>query len=286
MYTLSFVDSFKQWFSDSLPVRIYDTLPTVLLSLSTAAVTLFIGFWLGKIANKLLIKLLERNKVDPSVHYFLGRFLSVIIKIVFAVMALSQLGFNINSFVAALGAAGITAGLGLKDCISQFASGIEILFNKPFHSGDFIEVEGVSGKVQEIHFMYTNLLTLDNKQVIIPNDHLTSKSIINYTAHENRRVDLEFCVSYDADINKAKGILYRTARDNPHVITDPKPFVAVKEHSDSCIKLACLVWCKSENYWQAYYSMQEDVKNAFDENSIEIPYNQLDVHIKEEKKAN
>ena len=127
-------NSFKAMYFDSLPDKIMNILPSILWSV----VIVIVGVWLGRLAGKLVIKILVKRNVDKSVHHFLSRFTDVLIRIVFVVMALSNLGFDISSFVAALGAAGITAGLGLKDSISQFASGIQILFNKPFNSGDFV----------------------------------------------------------------------------------------------------------------------------------------------------
>ena len=269
--------SFNEWFSSSFPAKLYSFIPQLL-----AAVVLFaVGIWLGNLSCKLTVKLLERRNVDRSVHHFLSKSVGVFIKIIFAVSALRQLGFDINSLVAALGAAGITAGLGLKDSISQFASGIQILFNKPFNSGDFIEIDGLSGKVKDIRFMNTTLITVDNKTVTIPNNHITSNDIVNYTAQPTRRIDFVFDISYDTDISKAKGVLYRTSRENPYILPEPSPYMGVKEHGPNSIRLTCQVWCRSDDYWNAYYTMQEDVKNAFDKNGIEIPYEQLDVHIKD-----
>lgn len=272
--------SFNSWLSQSLPLKLYDSLPKILISILSAAVIVILGIWLGNFARKMAVKVLEKHNVDRSVHLFLSRSVSIFIKIIFVVIALSQLGVNINSFIAAIGAAGITAGLGLKDSISQFASGIQILFNKTFQSGDFIEIDGLSGNVEEIHFMYTTLITIDNKRVTIPNNHITSNDIVNYTAKDTRRIDFVFSISYDDNISKAKGILYRTARENPNILVDPAPYAGVSKHGSSSIELVFQAWCKSNNYWNAYYTMQEDVKLAFDKNGINIPFEQLDIHIK------
>lgn len=280
---LNLFDSFDEWLSDVLPQRFYDSLPKVLIAVASVIVILLVGFQIANFTGKLMIKLLEKHNVDKTVHYFLSSCVTVFIKIIFVVMALSQIGFNVNSFLAALGAAGVTAGLGLKDCISQFASGIQILFNKPFKSGDYVEVDGLAGTVDAIHFMNTTMVTLENKIVTVPNNYFTTKSIINYTAQDNRRIDLIFPVRYSEDIPKAKGVLYRTARDNPNILEEPGTYVAVSEYAGSSINIVCQVWCKSSNYWPAFYTMQEDVKEAFDKNGIEIPFEQIDVHMKNEK---
>lgn len=282
MFCLSFFDFFSKQFSYVSDYDIGNNLPSVIFSVVSATLTIVIGFWIGNLSGKLLIRILKKRDVDKSTHFFLSKILSSFIKIIFVVTALSKLGFNVNSFVAALGAAGITAGLGLKDCISQFASGVLILLNQPFHSGDFIEIEGVKGRVNDIHFMYTTLIMEDNRRVTVPNDHITSNNIINYTSGDIRRIDLVFSIGYDEDISKAKGVLFRVARDNPHILDNPSTNVVVKEHAGSSVNLMCQVWCKSSEYYPALYSMQEAVKLAFDENGIEIPYEQLDVHIKKD----
>ena len=272
-------DSFKSMYLNSLPEMLYQLIPSLIWSV----VIVIIGVWLGKLAGKLVIKILVKRNVDKSVHHFLSKSTDVFIKIIFVVMALSNLGFVISSFVTALGAAGITAGLGLKDSISQFASGIQILFNKPFNSGDFIEIDGLTGTVQDIRFMNTSLLTVDNKKIIIPNNHITANDLINYSSQETRRIDLVYSVSYKQDISKAKEVLMKTACENPYILKTPAPYVGVKEHGSHSINLVCQVWCSCRDYWDTFFSMQETVKQTFDANGIEIPYEQLDVHIKEKR---
>ncbi len=270
-------NSFKALYFESLPDKILQLLPAIIWSL----VIIIAGVWLGKLAGKIVVKILVKRNVDKSVHHFLSKFTDFFIRIIFVVMALSNLGFDISSFVAALGAAGITAGLGLKDCIAQFASGIQILFNKPFNSGDFIEIDGLMGTVEDIRFMNTSLITVDNKKIIIPNNHITANDLINYSSQSTRRIDLTYSVSYKQDINKAKDVLAKTALDNKFVLKTPAPYVGVKEHGNHSINLVCQVWCDGKDYWNTFYSMQESVKYNFDANGIEIPFEQLDVHIKE-----
>ena len=265
---------FRSWLH-SLPEKIFDSIPEII----AAIVIIVIGFFLSKLMGKLLIRIMQRNNVDESVHHFLKSMVVVSIRIVFVMFALSALGFNINSFAAALGAAGITAGLGLQGLVSQFASGVEIMFNKPFRAGDFIELENVSGKVVEIHFMNTTLLTKDNKRIIVPNSHITSNNIINYTAQKERRIDFKFKVAYNSDISQTKDVIRKAVDACPYILKEPAPVIAVGEHGESSITIDTLVWCKSEDYWDAYYDMHERVKLDFDKAGINIPFNQLDVHI-------
>lgn len=272
--TINNVSDFSKWLSE-LPEKIFNSIPEII----TAVIIIVIGFFFSKLCGKLLIKIMRKQNVDESVHHFLKSMLVVSMRIVFVLFALSSLGFDISSFAAALGAAGITAGLGLQGLISQFASGIEIMFNKPFRAGDFIELETVSGKVEEIHFMNTTLLTADNRRVVVPNSHITSNNLINYTAQKTRRIDLKFNISYNTDISLAKSVIEKAVKDSPYIIETPSPVIAVGKHGESSITIDSLVWCKSEDYWTAFYDMQERVKLEFDREGINIPFNQLDVHI-------
>ncbi|MBR6635575.1 MAG: mechanosensitive ion channel family protein [Clostridia bacterium] len=271
------VSSVAKWFEE-LPAKILDASPKII----GAAVVIVIGFFFSKLAGKLLIKIMRKKNVDESVHHFLKSMLVVSLRILFVLFALSVLGIDISSFAATIGAAGITAGLGLQSLISQFASGIEIMFNKPFRAGDFIELESVMGTVEEIHFMNTTLLTPDNKRVVIPNSHITSNNLINYTAQKQRRIDFKFSIGYGDDILVAKQAVAKANLECPYTINDPAPRIAVGGHGDNSIRIDALLWCKSEDYWSAYYDMYERVKTEFDKAGIHIPYNQLDVHITKE----
>ncbi len=251
-------------------------------SFIAAAIIVVIGYILSKLIGKLVVKAMRAKGVDSSIHSFIRTIVMFVINLVFVLSALSTLNIDVNSFITALGAAGVTAGIGLQASISQFASGIQILVNHPFKSGDFIDIGSVSGKVQEIKMMYTVLVTLDNKRVIIPNSTITSSNIINYNAENRRRLDLVFSVSYDADISKAKEVLLDVVKENNLILTNPEPLIAVKEHAASSVNIACLVWCNSNDYWDIYYYMQESVKNAFDKHGIPIPYGQLDIHVKKD----
>ncbi len=247
-----------------------------------ALVIVIIGFIVSNIIGRLVVKGLRAKGIDPSIHSFIKTIVTLVLKLLVLLSAISTLGVDINSVVTAIGAAGITAGLGLQQSVSQFASGIQILINHPFKSGDFVDIGTVSGKVSEIKMMYTVLITVDNKKVIIPNSTITSANIINYNGENRRRLDLEFCVSYDTDIELARKTILEVVANNPLILTDPEPIVAVKTHAASSINFACLIWCASDEYWNIYYYMQEQVKIAFDQKKISIPYGQLDVHITKE----
>ncbi len=264
----------------------YDSIISLIIekapSFIAAIIIVIAGVVISRLIGKLVIKAMSAKGVDPSIHSFIKTVITLILNFIFILSALSTIGIDINSFVAALGAAGITAGIGLQSSISQIASGVQILVNHPFKSGDYIDVGTASGKVHEIKIMYTVLITIDNKRVIIPNSYITSNNIINYNAEERRRLDLLFSISYDSDFEKAKSVIRQVISENNRILTDPEPLVAVKEHGASSINIACLIWCSSNDYWDIYYYMQEAVKTAFDKNSIPIPYGQLDIHITKE----
>lgn len=264
----------------------YDGIIALLISkaplIIAALLIVIIGFIISNLIGKLVVKGLQAKGVDPSVHSFIKTIVSLILKFIFILSALSTLNIDVNSFITALGAAGVTAGIGLQASISQLASGIQILANHPFKSGDYIDVGTVSGKVREIKIMYTVLITVDNKRVIVPNSYITSNNIINYNAEDRRRLDLVFSVSYDADIAKAKQVISDVVKKNNVIFTDPEPIIAVKEHAASSVNIACLIWCPADEYWNVFYYMQEEIKLSFDENKISIPYGQLDIHITKE----
>ena len=271
----SFFSELKQWSFENFPEKFAAALPKLIAFILVLA----IGFWLAKLVGNLTVKILENKGVDKSMHRFVKRSTVIFLRIIVAVIALEQIGFNVNSFITALGAAGITAGLGLQNSIAQLAGGVQILFNKPFKAGDYIEIGDVQGKVREIRFMYTTLVTNDNKLVVVPNQNITTSTLINYTTRDKIRLDLTYSISYEDDIEKAKKVLKQVVESEPLLLKDPKYTIGVYKHGASGVELACFVWCKSSDYWPTYFSMQEKVKLAFDKNGIHIPYDQLDVHI-------
>lgn len=272
-------DNISAWWQEmDIIGTIMTKLPTVIL----AAVLIISGIFISRIISKIAAKAMHARGVDPSVYNFIRRIISVLIKAVFFLSALSMF-ININSVIAAIGAAGVTAGLGLQASVAQFASGIQLLVNRPFKSGDFVEINGVAGSVVDVRFMQTVINTPDNKRIIIPNSHITTNHIINYTAENKRRVDLNFSISYSDDISHAKRIIAEVANNNGLILKDPAVQVFVNGHEASCISLVTRVWCKGEHYWDVFFAMQEEVKIAFDKNGVCIPFNQLDVHIVNEK---
>ena len=258
--------------------KIVDKIPSIIV----AVLMILAGLLISKIVSNLIVDTMKVRRVDPSVYNFIKRFASVSIKAVFILSALSMF-FDIGSIVTAIGAAGVAASLGLQDSVAQFASGIQILLNHPFKNGDFVEVNGIQGNVADIRFMNTVITTADNKRVIVPNSHITTNHIINYSAENMRRVDLTYSIGYADDMTKAKNVIKNVAECNELILKDPEVQVYIGSHEASSINLVARVWCKGADYWNVYFQMQEQVKLAFDANGISIPFNQLDVHIKNEK---
>ncbi len=272
--TTSIDNIFDYFESLQLIEKFMEKLPTIII----AVAIVILGYFLSRLAKKFVVKALKARKVDPSVYNFIKRIVSVTINFVF-IMSAASMFINVGSLVAAIGAAGVTAGLGLQSTVAQFASGIQILLNHPFKTGDFVELNGVSGSVADIRFMNTVIITPDNKRIVIPNSHITTNHIINYSAENMRRVDFLFSISYSDNIEKAKAVIREVALSNEDILKDPLPEVYVKSHEASSICLTARVWCKVDRYWNVYFAMQENVKIALDKNNISIPFNQLDVHI-------
>ena len=268
MFFQKFWSEFLKWGEAFLP------------KLLSAVLVLVIGWWLSNILVKILHRAMQRSKADAGVISFLGSGAKVTLKLIVGIIAASQLGLDVTSVIAALGAAGLTLGLALKDSMGNIASGVQIVFTRPFHVGDYLELNGVEGTVEKIEIMYTTLRTFDNKAVVMPNSQVTVSVITNYTAMETRRLDLNYSVDYSQDLAEVKRVLHEICEQEPLALKTPVPLIVVGEHKDSSITVGVKVWCKTDDYWTLYFAMQEKVKNEFDRNGIVIPFNQLDVHMK------
>lgn len=253
-------------------------------NLLAAGIIILCGWWLAKLAAKLAKRAVKKSRADPLVAGFIGSVVRVLILLMAAVSAVAQLKINITSIVAALGAAGLTASFALQGSLSNFVSGVQIIFTKPFKMGDYLAFGGYEGTVKRIEVLYTILATFDNKEVIVPNSKITGDVVVNFTTNGTRRLDLNYPISYQADLQKGKEVLARLAEKDDRVLKDPAPIIAVGELKDSGVTLVMKLWCRQEEYWNLYFAMQEAVKLSFDREGVEIPYPQLDVHMREGKK--
>lgn len=252
-------------------------------NLLAAALILLCGWWLARLAGKLTKKAMAKGPMDPLAASFTGSVVKGLVLLVAGVSAVAQLQVDITSLIAALGAAGLTASFALQGSLSNFVSGMQIIFTRPFKMGDYLSFEGHEGTVKRIEVLYTILATFDNKEVVVPNSKMTSSIVVNFTSNGTRRLDLSYGISYQADLALAKSLLEELAEGDSRVLPDPAPVIAVGQWQESAVTLVMKVWCKQEEYWNLFYSMQEKVKEAFDKAGVEIPFPQMDVHIRPEK---
>lgn len=252
------------------------------IKLLEALVLLVVGLKLIKWVKKWLKTSPKLDKLDSGLRSFLCSFATIGLYALLIIVIASVLGIPATSFITILASCGVAIGLALQGSLSNFAGGLMILFFKPFKVGDYIEASGESGVVQEITVVYTVLLTVDNKRVTIPNGGLTNSVIENYSSEELRRVDLTFNVAYDSDVEQVKSIITSLAAAHPLALQNPAPFVRLSAHGDSALSFTARVWCKNVDYWDVYFDLTEGVKKAFDQKGIEIPYPQMDVHVKKD----
>lgn len=249
-------------------------------SLIMAALILMIGLLISKIIAHFVGKAVKRSRIDGAARSFLMSLIRIFLYIIVVIMALSVLNVPMSSIITIFGAAGLAVSLALQTCLSNLAGGFIILFSKPFVSGDMIEFDGTVGKVRSISILYTKMSTLDGKTVIVPNGTISLSKLVNYTDTPERRVDIVFSIAYDADYEKARGLILGVIGRNKSILSTPAPIVRMTAHEDSSVSIDTLVWVKNDDYFNVRYSLLEEVKAAFDENGIEIPYSQLDVHIR------
>ena len=245
-----------------------------------AIVVLIVSFFIIKVVTNRIKKRMQKNKkVDKTISKTLLRCGNILAKILVIVALVSYLGIDTSGVTALITSLGVCVGLAVNGALSNLAGGFLILITRPFKIDDFIEAEGYSGTVIDIRITDTKIRTPDNKIVYLPNGKLSAAEIVNYS-EEARRVDITFGISYDNDFEKAKSILMDLSNQHAKVLKDPAPSVRMSEQGDSSINLTLKVWVLNGDYWDVKFDLLEAAKKAFDENHIEIPYNQLDVHIK------
>ena len=265
--------------------KIIDSLRGAVPKILFAAFVLVVGFIVIKLLVKLLKKALGRFELDPSLIGFFVKATNIVLFVVLILCVLAILGVPTTGMIAAMSAAAVAVSLALKDSLSNIAQGILLLISHPFSTGDFVEVGGVSGSVMEVDMLQTTLRTADNRKVIIPNSQVATSEIINYSSETERRVEVVFPISYNDDVEKAKALIVKIAERHPLVdLEKAAPFARVSAYNDSSVSITCRVWCETENYWSVYYDILEQVREEFTAAGINIPYNQLDVHIVKDEK--
>ena len=238
----------------------------------------------GLIAIKILLMLtahaLKKTSADPMLYKFFISALKVVLYIVLFIVILSYLDVATAPIITVLGASGAAVALAMRDSLSNVAGGITIMLTKPFARGDYIDIGGTSGIVESIDLLLTTMKTYDNKVVTVPNGMVTTSVLINYTREGLRRVDCSFGIGYDDDINKAKDILLAVAQSNENIKSEPGPFVGVAQLSENSVLLDFRVWCRTSDYWDIKYFIEENVKMAFHEAGMGMPGMRMDVHLK------
>ena len=232
---------------------------------------------------KFVRRAIEKSKIDTSLGHFFAKAINIILHIFILLSALSAIGISTSGIIAAFSAAAVAVSLALKDSLGNVAGGILLLLSPRFVTGDYIAAGGKEGTVLGVDLLHTKIRTLDGKLVNIPNGVLINEYIVNYSAEEKRRVDLRFPISYHADVNKAKSVALEVMENNAMILSEPdKPFARIESYGDSAVNLLVRAWCKTSDYWSVHFDLNEQIREKLEENGIEIPFNQLDVHIKNE----
>ena len=270
------VNAFFQFIENNIPNIISFGIKVLL-----ALIFFFVGGKIIKWIRKIVRRSFERTGADTGVMQFVDSMLKFGLYALLIFMIATNFGVESSSVAALIASAGVAVGLALQGSLSNFAGGILILLLKPFAVGDYIAVtqEGIEGTVKEIQIFYTKMATVDNQTVVVPNSILTSNSLTNVTARPERKLDLKVGISYDADMKKAKQIVEDMLRSDPSVIQDEEIMVFVSDLADSAVIIGLRAWIKTEEYWATRWRLLEQIKTAFDEAQIEIPYNQLTVHM-------
>ena len=249
------------------------------------AIAIFIvGRWLANTLTDVVVRLLKKSRMDDMLISFVASITKTILLLFVAIAALNKLGIDTTSLIALLGAAGLAVGLALQNSLQNFAAGVMLIVFRPFKAGDFVELAGVAGVVENIGIFSSVLRTGDNRELIIPNGAIYGGIITNYSARSTRRVDMVFGVAYDDDLKAAKELLRSIILADDRVLSDPEPVVAVSELADSSVNFIVRPWVKSADYWPVLWDTTEKVKLEFDAQGLSIPYPQMDIHMPEKSK--
>lgn len=272
------VSTYKQMFETYIPD---------ITKFGIKVVLAIVAFWVGTTAIKWVVniirKSLTKSRLDTGVAQFMASLVKIILYILLLFNISTSFGVKESSLAALLGTAGVTLGLALQGGLSNLAGGMMLLLFKPFQVGDYIiinEQAGSEGTVAKIEICYTTLLSIDNKHIVIPNGTLSNTTITNVTARDQRRLEIKVGISYTSNIRKAKEILEEILTDDPDTREDEEMVVFVDELAESSVVMGFRVWVATDRYWATRWRLNQRIKEAFDAYGIEIPYNQLDIHVR------
>jgi len=249
------------------------------INIALAIVVFVVGRLVAKGLVKVLERVLQNANVDSMLIEFIGSIAKAALLLFVIIASLDMLGVDTTSLIAMLGAAGLAVGLALQGSLQNFASGVLLIIFRPFTIGDVIEAGGIIGKVEKITIFNTVMLTPDNREIIVPNGAIYGGTITNLSARDTRRIDMVFGIGYGDDIKKAKDTLMQVMGSDSRILKDPAPVVALAELADSSVNFVVRPWVKGADYWDVKFDLTENIKLAFDEKGISIPFPQMDVHM-------
>ncbi len=254
---------------------ILSAIPTILF----AVLILVLGLLVTKLCLWLISKGMNKTKLEVTVKKFVSQVAKIILYVLLITIVLSILGIPSTSIITIIGTAGVAIGLALQDSLSNVAGGFMLMITKPFKIGDYIIVNGTEGTVSQISIIHTRLDSASNQAIFIPNGQAVNAVVVNNSNNETRRVDLTYSISYASDYRKAREIILEILKNNEMVLDDPAPLVRMNEQGESAVVIAARPWCRTPDYWDVVFDTNEQVFDAFCENGIVIPFNQLEVHI-------
>ena len=245
-------------------------LPTALL--------VILGVLLVRLMMKIVTKTLEKTKLEKAAHSLIKTAIRIVLYVLLTLMAASKLGIDVTGVVALASVLTLAVSLSVQNALTNVMGGFTLLYTKPFSSGDYVEIAGQSGTVQEIGLAYTRLSTPDNKSVYIPNSAVTAAEIVNHSAQETRRVDISVSAAYETPVQLVLSTL-REAGKTPTTLEDPAPFAAVDSYGESTINYTLRIWCKTPDYWDTKFAVQLKIKELFDQKGVKMTYPHLNVHL-------
>ncbi len=241
---------------------------------------LFIGIFVLKIVMRIVRTIFSRSKMEKITQSFLLSFLKFVLYLIFILLLAQIIGIPVTGMIALISAAGLAVSLALQDSLSNLANGIIIISTKPFHVGDYVQINGVEGTVKNIRMLTTALVTPDNKLIVLPNSNIVTNEIVNYNVLGRRRVDFTFSVAYETDLKLVRDIIYGVFQSDGRTLTDPAPVVRLADMGASSIQISARCWCDAEDYWDIYFYVLDRVFNEFKKNGIAPPYNQTEIRMR------
>ena len=244
-----------------------------------AIVVYIVGRFIIKLINRLMLRTFAQRKVELSVQTFLKSFINILLTIILIVSVISVLGINTTSIAALLASAGVAVGMALSGNLQNLAGGLIVLVFKPYKVGDYIEEQGTQGTVREIQIFHTIVTRPDSTLAYVPNGAMSSGLITNYSRNELRRLDFVVGVDYGVDVSRVEEITRRIVDNNPLVLSDPAPFIAVDALAESSVNVLIRVWSKTTDYWKLYYDLRREIYDTYNREGIDFPFPQQTVHI-------